>query len=162
MANFLLNFSQESKEQLSALVLSVIKKQNYSKSMIPILSAGVGEDALRFTCFINQKNINKFTIKRKRDYTLASLYRDKNDDRYLIDLYLNQDNNIEKVLIQKFYKKDILPHEESNIKKLSDELAKERCIKFKKNKKRKIGRNELCPCGSGLKYKKCCLLNNPV
>ena len=22
---------------------------------------------------------------------------------------------------------------------------------------RKIGRNELCPCGSGLKYKKCCL-----
>ena len=24
--------------------------------------------------------------------------------------------------------------------------------------KPKIGRNELCPCGSGLKYKKCCLL----
>ena len=22
--------------------------------------------------------------------------------------------------------------------------------------KRKIGRNELCPCGSGFKYKKCC------
>jgi|LSQX01.2.fsa_nt_gb hypothetical protein len=25
---------------------------------------------------------------------------------------------------------------------------------------RKIGRNEPCPCGSGKKYKKCCL-NNP-
>ena len=25
------------------------------------------------------------------------------------------------------------------------------------NQARKIGRNELCPCGSGLKYKKCCL-----
>ena len=24
-------------------------------------------------------------------------------------------------------------------------------------KKRKIGRNDLCPCGSGMKYKKCCL-----
>jgi RNA polymerase subunit RPABC4/transcription elongation factor Spt4 len=24
----------------------------------------------------------------------------------------------------------------------------------------KIGRNELCPCGSGLKYKKCCLTSN--
>ena len=22
----------------------------------------------------------------------------------------------------------------------------------------KVGRNESCPCGSGLKYKKCCLL----
>jgi hypothetical protein len=30
-------------------------------------------------------------------------------------------------------------------------------IKGNKNKKSKIGRNEICPCGSGLKYKKCCL-----
>lgn len=26
----------------------------------------------------------------------------------------------------------------------------------------KIGRNEPCPCGSGVKYKKCCLKNKPV
>jgi len=26
-----------------------------------------------------------------------------------------------------------------------------------KNRKVKVGRNDLCPCGSGLKYKKCCL-----
>jgi preprotein translocase subunit SecA len=26
-------------------------------------------------------------------------------------------------------------------------------------KKRKVGRNEPCPCGSGKKYKKCCLEN---
>jgi uncharacterized protein YecA (UPF0149 family) len=25
--------------------------------------------------------------------------------------------------------------------------------------KTKLGRNDFCPCGSGLKYKKCCLLN---
>jgi len=25
------------------------------------------------------------------------------------------------------------------------------------NKKIKVGRNDACPCGSGLKYKKCCL-----
>ena len=24
----------------------------------------------------------------------------------------------------------------------------------------KVGRNDLCPCGSGLKYKKCCLVKN--
>ena len=27
-------------------------------------------------------------------------------------------------------------------------------------KGRKIGRNELCPCESGIKYKKCCLKHN--
>ena len=25
------------------------------------------------------------------------------------------------------------------------------------SKKSKIGRNDICPCGSGLKYKKCCM-----
>lgn len=25
---------------------------------------------------------------------------------------------------------------------------------------KKVGRNEACPCGSGKKYKKCCLKNN--
>ncbi len=27
------------------------------------------------------------------------------------------------------------------------------------NKRNKVGRNDLCPCGSGIKYKKCCLIN---
>ena len=27
-----------------------------------------------------------------------------------------------------------------------------------KNKNEKVGRNDSCPCGSGLKYKKCCLV----
>jgi hypothetical protein len=31
---------------------------------------------------------------------------------------------------------------------------------FKHREKRKIGRNELCPCGSGKKYKRCCGLDN--
>ena len=30
-----------------------------------------------------------------------------------------------------------------------------------KNRKQKVHRNDLCPCGSGLKYKKCCLGNHP-
>jgi hypothetical protein len=27
---------------------------------------------------------------------------------------------------------------------------------------KKVGRNDLCPCGSGKKYKRCCLLNQPI
>ena len=36
------------------------------------------------------------------------------------------------------------------VSKLGKRLTHER-------KKRKIGRNETCPCGSGLKFKKCCI-----
>jgi len=31
-----------------------------------------------------------------------------------------------------------------------------------KNQEAKVGRNDLCPCGSGLKYKKCCLGKNGI
>ncbi|MCA9379696.1 SEC-C domain-containing protein [Candidatus Dojkabacteria bacterium] len=32
---------------------------------------------------------------------------------------------------------------------------------FSLNNKHVIGRNDPCPCGSGLKYKKCGLINSP-
>lgn len=46
---------------------------------------------------------------------------------------------------------------------LSEERRKELYIEQKKSgtvvKQKKIGRNDLCPCGSGKKYKKCCGAN---
>jgi uncharacterized protein YecA (UPF0149 family) len=36
------------------------------------------------------------------------------------------------------------------------EEQKNRRKEFAKIPKKKIGRNDLCPCGSGLKYKNCC------
>lgn len=46
---------------------------------------------------------------------------------------------------------------------LSEERRKELYVKQKKSgtvvKQKKIGRNDLCPCGSGKKYKKCCGAN---
>ena len=91
---------------------------------------------------------------------MANLLRDKDDDRCLIDIYFNEQNKIEKIDITKFHKKDILDTELDSIKQLSDSIARNRFIQFNRNHKKKIGRNDLCPCGSGLKYKKCCLLKN--
>jgi uncharacterized protein YecA (UPF0149 family) len=39
----------------------------------------------------------------------------------------------------------------------AENILKDICqVNFEPQKKRKIGRNEKCPCGSGQKYKKCC------
>lgn len=43
---------------------------------------------------------------------------------------------------------------------LFNEFALSQMIKNPPEKKKKIGRNEPCPCGSGKKYKKCCGMNN--
>jgi len=44
---------------------------------------------------------------------------------------------------------------EKRVKEIEKELAKEE--QNKKKKPKKVGRNDPCPCGSGKKYKKCCL-----
>ena len=56
-------------------------------------------------------------------------------------------------------------YSEEQIKDLKKLLNKEQLLNFKQVKnvlpeqlvKMKIGRNEKCPCGSGKKFKKCCL-----
>jgi len=45
--------------------------------------------------------------------------------------------------------------QEKRVKEIEKELAKEE--QSKKKKPKKVGRNDPCPCGSGKKYKKCCL-----
>lgn len=68
---------------------------------------------------------------------MANLFRDKDDDRCLIDLYFNEKNKIEKIDITKFHKKDILDTELDSIKQLSDSIAKNRFIQFNRNHKKK-------------------------
>ena len=47
---------------------------------------------------------------------------------------------------------------EETVSKIIDDIAKQyKGIPFRKEGK-PIRRNETCPCGSGVKFKKCCLL----
>lgn len=45
-----------------------------------------------------------------------------------------------------------------DIEKLQKNSRRKRAEHFQKNRKEKIGVNEKCPCNSGIKYKKCCLI----
>ncbi|WP_338134148.1 SEC-C metal-binding domain-containing protein [Brevibacillus laterosporus] len=54
-------------------------------------------------------------------------------------------------------KDDIPDARKEEIEKKSVEYAESRIASFKKQTgANKIGRNDLCPCGSGKKYKRCC------
>lgn len=103
--NYLLNFSTEAKEQLYKSISYVINKQNSSKETIPIHVVCLGSNALRYIHLINQRNIYNFIDKQKREYTLANLLRDKDDDRCLLNLYFNEQNKIEKINIKNLRKK---------------------------------------------------------
>ncbi|GAH81933.1 unnamed protein product, partial [marine sediment metagenome] len=69
----------------------------------------------------------------------------KKEGHRLFNLLLqNIDNTIADMLLKVELKQGPVP-----------EQAQQRIIQDKPGKK-KIGRNSPCPCGSGLKYKKCC------
>ena len=70
--------------------------------------------------------------------------------------YISEENAEEIIEKLKEFDKDIFKKRHVALKR---ELRHSLHNKFFKNKRssRKIGRNEPCPCGSGKKYKKCCL-----
>lgn len=47
--------------------------------------------------------------------------------------------------------------DEEVMRKMSDRLVEQEAKGFQLVRRQKIGRNAACPCGSGLKFKKCCI-----
>lgn len=139
----LVNFIKESKEK----TLKDNKFHNFS--MPP------GEDSpgmAGFTYF--SWNSNEIEKLRERLFTLCQLRKYKSKGNVWIGLGCLKDspNMIDLV----FYVKDAWKHDEE-LEKLSKEILDGIGKGTFVNLKKKVGRNEKCPCGSGLKYKKCCL-----
>lgn len=156
IANYLLNFAADAKEDFSNQVDYVLKRQKQIKREVPIHAAGVGEYSLRYTCFVSQQGVIEPSDSKKREYTLACLSWNNDPDRCLIDLSFDAIGNFIKVNFKRFTPQDIGSDESNQIKKLGSELAEKRIFQYHQLHKGKIGRNQLCPCGSGKKYKKCC------
>ena len=87
---------------------------------------------------------------------MACLSWNNDPDRYLIDLSFDSVGNFIKVELKRLTLQDIKPEESDQIYQLGKEVAERRMFQYHQTHKGKIGRNQLCPCGSGKKYKKCC------
>jgi len=74
-------------------------------------------------------------------------YDTENQFKELLTLVMNLSSDSRKWINSGFTPNELLKHNADNIIKLNKE-------------KKKVGRNDPCPCGSGKKYKKCCMFNN--
>jgi len=158
ISNYLLDFDTEAKEELCDQVKYALKRQLQTKHMATISAAGTG-DSLRYSCFVNQPEITLLSADEKRKYVLASLIWNQDPERVLLDLYFDGNEVFYKLIFKRFTPKDILADEVEELRTQGERLANMRLEKYKlmhPGKKGKIGRNQLCPCGSGKKYKKCC------
>ena len=155
IANYFLNFSSDAREVFSEQINYVLNRQRQIKSEVVSNAAGTG-DSLRYTCFVNQQGIVEPTYSQKRERTLACLLWNEDPERYLVDLYFDSNDELIMIQLQRYTLQDIKPEEEFEIKKLGEGIAKRRLREYQQSHTGKIGRNELCPCGRGRKYKRCC------
>lgn len=155
IANYLLNFSSETRNDFCEQVEYVLKRQINTKSVIPIHTAG-SEDSLRYTCIINQERVVETNEIKKRDYTLACLLWNNETERVLIDLYFEGDNKFKKIQFKRYNKSDIKSDEIERLQIIGQKIASNRIEQYKRTHKIKVSRNDMCPCGSGNKYKRCC------
>lgn len=156
IANYLLNFASDAKDDFCNQVDYVLNRQKQIKHEVAIHAAGVGEHSLRYTCFVSQQDVVEPSDTVKREYTLACLLWNNDPDRCLIDLSFDVLGNFNKISLKQFTAQDIAADELEKIKQLGIELAEKRTLKYRQLHRGKIGRNQLCPCGSGKKYKRCC------
>ncbi len=155
ISNYLLDFSSEAKEELCNQVKYALKRQLQTKYQAVFIAAGTG-DSLRYSCFVNQPGITQLSDDEKRKHVLATLIWNSDPERVLIDLYFDENEVFCKLIFKHFTSNDIQDDEFEELRAQGEKLANMRLEKYKLMHSGKIGRNELCPCGSGKKYKRCC------
>lgn len=154
-ANFLLDFTFDFREQITNSINYTFERQKEVGTMIGMNSWG--STPYSYSIFVNQPGIKKATLKEKEDYTLSSLLWNEEENRILMDIFFDKKHNFKKVEFYKYQRDEIEEKEIERLRKMGEDNANKRIAQYMKRNPGKIGRNEVCPCGTGKKYKKCCL-----
>ena len=133
-----------------------LQRQLVTHHSSAISASGRSDTGLRYTCFVCLDGARDFSDQEKTDYTLSTLLWNEENDRVQISLKYSKDKKIQNIDYRYFTLSNISSEQKPILYEKGQERAKQRIQKFQRMNNRKIGRNELCPCGSGKKYKKCC------
>ena len=153
VAHFLLNLSSEAKADFCRAIHHALQRQPEIKRMVVISAFG----EIKYCLFVEIPGIKVMSTEERRDYVLSAILNDESMPIMWIDLDYDKDGKLMGAKGKQCSYSDIPIGEIDRLKELSIEYAKSRIESFQRQFHRKIGRNDPCPCGSGKKYKKCCI-----
>lgn len=154
LSSYLLNFNNDSREAFCAHIKTVVERQKTNHRMMPIIVSG-DKNSLRYCAYVSQPGIVELSDDEKRSHLLSLLLQNGESDRVRIDILVDENGVPINLSGCQYTRKDIDENEIDNLQEKGKTNASLR-VDLYKQKHGKIGRNELCPCGSGKKYKKCC------
>ncbi|KJS01439.1 MAG: hypothetical protein VR68_05490 [Peptococcaceae bacterium BRH_c4a] len=143
----------EAKDDFCKAIHHALRRQPEIGRML-VMSA-FGE--IKYCLFVAVPGIKIMSTPERQDYVLSAILSDESMPIMWIDIDYDKDGKLHGAKGKQCSYSDIPPAEIDRLKELSVEYAKSRIESFQRQYHRKVGRNDPCPCGSGKKYKKCCL-----
>lgn len=142
----LLDDSFVERDLLNTLIGEVIKYLNQNNQSKPLSKS-------RFTLYLTNNHF-KYSMEDQIKHSAKSMIIKGAEDWLIVNIFIS-DDDIKDISIRKINISDFSDAQLLVLRKGAIELKKHRVAKVRKE--HKIGRNEECPCGSGKKYKHCCL-----
>lgn len=153
VAHFFLNMSSEGKADLCKAIHHALRRQSEIGRMIVRLAFG----EIKYCLFIEIPGIKVLSREERQDYVLSAILSDVSMPIMWIDLNYDKDGKLIKAEGKKCSYSDIPANDIYRLKELSVKYTKSRMESYQRQEHTKVGRNDPCPCGSGKKYKKCCI-----
>lgn len=153
--NFLLDYEPATRIQFVESIFYLLKRQKETGRMFPAF----GNGDVMYGCFVKQNGIIELSEEDGLSYMYANMMKLGKNDSWYILLQYDELNTLKDVYFKKLYIEDIdkYGYDKEKLRKLADVVYQNRVAEvMKKQHKKKIYPNDLCPCGSGKKYKKCC------
>ena len=153
VAHFLLNMSSEAKDDFCKAVHYALRRQPEIGRMV-VMSA-FGE--IKYCLFVEIPGIKVMSAVERKDYVLSAILNDESMPIMWIDLNYDRESNLLGAKGKQCRYSDIPANDIDRLKELNVNYTKSRIESFQRQNHIKVGRNDPCPCGSGKKYKKCCI-----
>ncbi len=153
VSSMLLDTAGEWRVNITSGIDDVLKQQALLGRVKPLSTYG----GIKITLFCWQQGQLDRDKDLALDHALASMLVTQDKERLLLELTFDKANNIIDVNTSFISPENIPVTDIDRLKGLAETLRLKRIEKVKKLHG-EIGRNNFCPCGSGKKYKKCCLV----
>ncbi|MBI4775115.1 MAG: SEC-C domain-containing protein [Deltaproteobacteria bacterium] len=154
VASMLLNYGQDWRDIITSEIDNSLSAQRLTGKPKPFSTYG----ETRITLFSWQEGILNRDLALALEHTKAAMLVTNDSDRLLLEVFFENTGAMKGIDFKFLSLESLGEYELRKLRPVAETLRKNRIEKVKKDGG-KIGRNAPCPCGSGKKYKKCCLIS---
>ncbi len=151
VASLLLDCAGDMRSRIENTLVDSLRIQREKRRLRPVTIGGQG---VRITFVLWEPGFLEPGSFDAAEHCKTAMLAAQEPDRWSVELFFDAHQILQRVEPNFFRTQDISPDELTRLELLSKHLIAQRFDLS--STAEKTGRNQLCPCGSGKKYKRCC------